>query len=141
MEYPSNNHEKNTRMTTISYLVSGDNYFCDFLNFEKCFKACADFYRFFVGIACNWAQMKCCCTDSPSTMIKFCCLLNERHKHIIVLPCALHASNLLAKDLYKFEDALPIVKTKCMIVNLFTSSHDWFHNSKEWVQKNGTNGK
>ena len=53
MEYPSNNHEKNTRMTTISYLVSGDNYFCDFLNFEKCFKACADFYRFFVGIACR----------------------------------------------------------------------------------------
>ena len=33
----------------------------------------------------NWAQIKCCCcTDSPSTMIKFCHLLNERHKYIIV---------------------------------------------------------
>ena len=89
----------------------------------------------------NWAQMKCCCTDSPSTMIKFCCLLNERHKHIIVLPCALHSLNLLAKDLRKFEDTLPIVKSDCMIVNFFTSSNVWLHNSKEWEEKNGTNGK
>ena len=89
----------------------------------------------------DWAQIKCCCTDSPSTMIKFCCLLNERHKHIIILPCALHALNLLAKDQCKFEDAMPIVKSNCMIVNFFTSSHVWFHNSKEWVKKNGTNGK
>ena len=43
----------------------------------------------------NWAQMKCCCTDSPSTMIKFCHMLNERHKHIIVLPCTLHTLSLL----------------------------------------------
>ena len=74
-------------------------------------------------------------------MIKFCCLLNERHKHIIVLPCTLHAFNLLAKDLCKFGDAVPIVISNCMIVNFFTSSHVWFHNSKEWVKKNGTNGK
>ena len=94
-----------------------------------------------VNFSCiNWAQIKCCCTDSPSTMIKFRHLLNERHKHIIILPCALHAFNLLAKDLCKFEDAMPIVKSNCMIVNFFTSSHVWFHNSKEWV-KNGTNGK
>ena len=33
----------------------------------------------------NWAPNKSCCTDSPSTMIQFRCLLNERHKHIIVL--------------------------------------------------------
>ena len=32
-------------------------------------------------------------------------------------------------------------KQNCMIVNFFTSSHIWFHNSKEWVQKYGTNGK
>ena len=89
----------------------------------------------------NWAQYKCCCTDSPSTMIKFYCLLNERYKHIIVLPCALHALNLLAKDLCKFEDAVPIVKSNCMIVNLLTSSHVWFHNSKDGVKKNGTNRK
>ena len=89
----------------------------------------------------NWTQMKCCCTDSPSTMIKFCYLLNERHKHIIVLPCALHSLNLLAKDLCKFEDTLPIVKSNCMIVNFFTLSHVWFHKSKEWEEKNGTNGK
>ena len=89
----------------------------------------------------DWAQMKCCCTDSPSTMIKFCRLLNERHKHIIILPCALHALDLLAKDQCKFEDAMPIVKSNCMIVNFFTSSHVWFHSSKEWVKKNGTNGK
>ena len=48
---------------------------------------------------------------------------------------------MLAKDLCKFEDAVPIVKSNCMIVNFFTSSHVWFHNSKEWVKKNGTNGK
>ena len=89
----------------------------------------------------NWAKIKCCCTDSPSTMIKFHCLVNERHKYIIVLPCALHALNLLAKDQCKFEDAVPIVKSDCKIVNFFTSSHVWFHNSKEWVKKNGTNGK
>ena len=89
----------------------------------------------------HWAQIECCYTDSPSTMIKFYCLLNERHKDIIVLPCALHALNLLAKDLCKFEDAMPIVKSNCMIVNFFTSSHVWFHNSKEWVKKDGTNGK
>ena len=89
----------------------------------------------------NWAQIKCYCTDSPSTMIKFCCLHNERHKHIIVLPCELHALNLLAKDLCKFEDAVPIVKSNFMIFNFFTSSHVWFHNSKEWVKNNGTNGK
>ena len=67
----------------------------------------------------NWAQMKCCCTDSPSTMIKFCHMLNERHKHIIVLPCTLHTLSLLAKDLCKFEDAVLIVKANCMIVNFF----------------------
>ena len=61
--------------------------------------------------------------DSPSTMTTFCCLLNERHKHIISLPCALHALNLLAKDLCKFEDAVPIVKSNCMLVNFCTSSH------------------
>ena len=74
-------------------------------------------------------------------MIKFCPLLDERHKNIIVPPCALHALNLLAKDQCKFEDAMPIVKSNCMIVNFFTSSHIWFHSSKEWVKKNGTNGK
>ena len=74
-------------------------------------------------------------------MIKFCCLLNERHKHIIVLPCTLHAFNLLAKDLCKFGDAVPIVISNCMIVNFFTSSHVWFHSSKQWIKKNGTNGK
>ena len=79
--------------------------------------------------------------DSPSTMTTFCCLLNERHKHIISLPCALHALNLLAKDLCKFEDAVPIVKSNCMIVNFFTSSHVWLNNSKEWVKENGSNGK
>jgi hypothetical protein len=89
----------------------------------------------------NWVQIKCYCTDSPITVIKFHCLLNERRKHIIVLPCALHALNLLAKDLCKFEDAVPIVKSDCIIVNFFTSSHVWFHNSKEWVKKNGTNAK
>ena len=89
----------------------------------------------------DWTQIKCCCTDSPSTMIKFRCLVNERHMHIMVLPCALHAFNLLAKDLCKFEEAVPIVKSSCMIVNFFTSSHVWFHNSNEWVQKSGTNGK
>ena len=89
----------------------------------------------------NWAQIKWCCTDNPSTMIEFRCLVNERHKHIIVLPCALYALNLLAKDLCKFEDALPIVKSNYRIVNFLTSSHVWFHNSKEWVQKIGTNGK
>ena len=95
-----------------------------------------------VNFSCiNWTQIKCCCTDSPSTLIKIDCLLNERHRHIIVLPCALHALNLLAKDLCKFEDAMPIVKSNCMIVNFFTSSHVWFHNSKEWVKKDGTNGK
>ena len=57
-----------------------------------------------------WAQIKCCCTDSPSTLIKFCHLLNERHKHIIVLLCALHALNLMAKNLCKFEDDVPIMK-------------------------------
>ena len=70
----------------------------------------------------NWTQIKCC-TDSPSTMIKVHCLLNERHTHIIVLPCASHALNFLTKDLCKFEDAVPIVKSNCMIVNFFTSSH------------------
>ena len=89
----------------------------------------------------NWGQIKCCCTDSPSTMIEFCCLLNERHKHIIDLPSELHALNLFTKDLCKFEDAVLIVKSNCMIFNFFTSSHVWFHNSKEWVEKNGTNGK
>ena len=89
----------------------------------------------------HWAQIECCYTDSPSTMIKFYCLLNERHKDIIVLPCALHALNLLAKDLCKFEDTIPIVKSNCMIVNLLTSSHVWFHNSKDGVKKNGTNRK
>ena len=89
----------------------------------------------------NWAQIKCCCTDSPSTILKFCGLLNKRHKYIIVLPCALHALNLLAKDLCKFEDDVPIVKSNCMIVNFFTVSHVWFHKSKEWVKNNGTNGK
>ena len=83
----------------------------------------------------NWVEIKFCCTDSPSTMIKFRHLLNERHKHIIVLPCALHALNLLAKDLCKIEDTMPIVKEIYMIVNVFTSSHVWFHNSKEWVKK------
>ena len=47
----------------------------------------------------------------------------------------------MTKDLCKFGDAVPVVKSKCMIVNFFTSSHVWFHNSKEWVKKNGTNGK
>jgi hypothetical protein len=89
----------------------------------------------------NWAQIKCCCTDSPSTMIKFHPLLNKRHKNINVLPCILHALNLLVKDLCKFEDAMPIVKSNCMIVNFITSSHVWFHKSKQWVQNNGTNGK
>ena len=86
-------------------------------------------------------QIKCCCTDSSSTMVKFCCLLNEKHKHIIVLPCALHALNLLAKNLCKFEDAMSNVKSNGMIVHFFTLSHVWFHNSKEWVKKNGSNGK
>ena len=36
---------------------------------------------------------------------------------------------------------MPIVKSKCMIVNFFTLSHVWFHKSKEWEEKNGTNGK
>ena len=89
----------------------------------------------------DWAQIKCCCTDSPSTMIKFCCFLNKRYKHIIALPCELHALNLLAKDLCKFDAAAPIVISNCMIVNFFTSSHVWFYNSKEWEKKNGTNGK
>ena len=89
----------------------------------------------------NWTQIQCCCTDSPSTMIKSCCLLNEMHKHIIVLPCALHTLNLLANDLCKFEDTMPIVKSNCMIVNFFTSSHVWFHNSKEYKKNNGTKGK
>ena len=89
----------------------------------------------------HWAQIECCYTDSSSTMIKSCCLLNKRHKDIIVLPCALHALNLLAKDLCKFEDTIPIVKSNGMIVNLLTSSHVWFHNSKEGVKKNGTNRK
>jgi Protein of unknown function (DUF 659) len=79
----------------------------------------------------NGAQIKCYCTDSPSSMIKFRRLLNERHKHIKILLCALHSSYLLAKDLCKFEDAVPIVKSNCMIVNFFTPSHVWFHNSKE----------
>ena len=87
----------------------------------------------------NWAQIKCCCTDNPSIMIKLCCLLNERHKHIIVLPCILHALSLLAKDLCKFEDAVPIAKSNCMIINFFISSHVWFHSSKEWVKINGSN--
>jgi Protein of unknown function (DUF 659) len=89
----------------------------------------------------NWAQIKCCCTDSPNTMIKFRHLLNKKHKHIIVLPCALHALNLLAKDLCKFADAVPIVKSNCMIINFYMSSHIWFHNSKEWVRKNSASGK
>ena len=71
----------------------------------------------------TWAQINCCCTDSPSTIIKFHCFLYERNKHIIVMPCALHALSLLAKNLCKFEDAMPIVKSNCMIVNFFTSSH------------------
>ena len=90
----------------------------------------------------NWTQSKYCCTDSPSTMIIFDCLLHERQTHIMVLPCTLHVLNLLAKDLCKLEDAIPIVKSNCMVVNFFfTSSHAWFHSSKEWVKKNGTNGK
>ena len=71
----------------------------------------------------DWAQSKCCCTDSPSTMIKFHHLLNERYKPIIVLPCALHALTLLAKDLCQFKDAVPVVKSNCMIVNIFASSN------------------
>ena len=71
----------------------------------------------------HWAQIKCCCIDSPSTMIKFCHLLNKRHKYITVLFCALHTLNLLTKDLCKFEDAVPIVKSNCMLVNFCTSSH------------------
>ena len=89
----------------------------------------------------SWAQIKCCCTYSPRTMIQFHCLLNARYKHITVLPCTLHALNLMAKDPCKFEDVEPIVKSNCMIVNFFNSSHVWFHNSKEWIKKNGTNGK
>ena len=81
------------------------------------------------SICINWAQIKCCWIDSPSTMIKFRCLLNKRHKYIIVLFCSLHTLSLLAKDLCKFEDAVPIVKSNCMLVNFLTSSHVWFHNS------------
>ena len=36
---------------------------------------------------------------------------------------------------------MPIVESNYMIVNFFTASHVWFHSSKEWVKKNGTNGK
>jgi hypothetical protein len=36
---------------------------------------------------------------------------------------------------------VPVVNSNCMIVNFFTSSHVWFHNSKEWVKNNGRNGK
>ena len=89
----------------------------------------------------NWTQIQCCCTYSPSAMIKSCCLLNEMHKHITVLPCALHTLNLLTNDPCKFEDTMPIVKSNCMIVNFFTSSHVWFHNSKEYKKNNGTKGK
>ena len=69
----------------------------------------------------NCAQIRCCSTDSPSTMIKFRHLLNGRHKHIIVLPCIFHALHLLAKNLCKFEDDMPIVKSNCIIDYFFTS--------------------
>ena len=36
---------------------------------------------------------------------------------------------------------MPIVKSNYMIITFLTSSHVRFHNSKEWVKKNGTNGK
>ena len=89
----------------------------------------------------TWTQIKCCCTDSPSTMIKFCCLLNERHKHIIFLPCALHALNLLAKDLSKFEDAVPIVRSNCMIVNFFYLVTCLATQLQGMGREKGTNGK
>ena len=89
----------------------------------------------------NWAKLSAAALIAQAPWFKFCCLLNERHKHVIVLPYTLHALNLMTKDLCKFGDAVPVVKSKCMIVNFFTSSHVWFHNSKEWVKKNGTNGK
>ena len=67
--------------------------------------------KILISSCMNWTKMKCCCTDSPSTLIKFRCLINERHKHIIVLPCALHALNLPAKDLCKVKDTIPVVKS------------------------------
>ena len=89
----------------------------------------------------NWTQIKCCCTDSPSTMINFCRLLNERHKHIIVMPCTLHALNLLTKDLCKLLDTVPIVRSNCMI-SIFLPHHMFDSTTpRKWVRKNGTNGK
>jgi hypothetical protein len=75
-------------------------------------------------------------TDSPSTMTKFCRILHDKRPHIVMLPCALHVLNLQAKDVCRYIHAKCIVKTNCLLVNFFTSSHVWFHKSKEWIRNN-----
>jgi hypothetical protein len=53
----------------------------------------------------------------------------------------LHSLNLLAKDLCKFENAVPIVKSNCMIANFFTSLHVLVPQLQRRGKENGTNGK
>ena len=84
----------------------------------------------------KWSAIKCCVTDSPSTMTKFRRILHEKRPHIVMLPCALHVFNILAKDVCRYIHAKCIVKTNCLLVNFFTSSHVRFHKSKEWIRNN-----
>ena len=69
----------------------------------------------------KWSAIKCCVTASPSTMTKLRSKLHDKRPHIVMLSCALHMFNLLAKDLCRYIHAKCIVKTNCMLVNFFTS--------------------
>jgi hypothetical protein len=84
----------------------------------------------------KWSAIKCCVTDSPSTITKLCRILHDKMPHIVMLPCALHVLNLLAKDVCRYIHAKCIVKTYYLSVNFFTSSHVRFHKSKEWIRNN-----
>jgi Protein of unknown function (DUF 659) len=53
----------------------------------------------------KWSAIKCCVTDSPSTMTQFCRILHDKRTHFVMLPCALHVLNLLAKDVCRYIHA------------------------------------
>ena len=87
----------------------------------------------------NMNVIKCAVMDSPTSMLKYKCLLNKEYSHIVPLPCALHVANLLTKDICRLEGLMDIVKGNCKIMNFFMKSHKWFHTSQEWAKKNKNN--